>query len=46
MTVTHEPPRPNRTGSPHALTLTHQVGPNADVGSSQAAHGNPIYGAA
>ena len=46
MTVTSEPRRLNRTGSPHALTLIHQEGPDADVGSSQAAHGNPIYGAA
>jgi len=44
MTVTYEPPRLNRIGSPHALALTHQEGSNADVGSSQAAHGNPICG--
>jgi hypothetical protein len=44
MTVTNEPPRLNRTGSPHALTLTHQEGPNADVGSSRAAHGDLIRG--
>jgi hypothetical protein len=42
MTVTHEPPRLNRATSLHVRTLTHEEGPNADVGSSQAAHGNPI----
>lgn len=41
MTVTYEPPRLNRIGSPHALALTHKEGSNADVGSSPAAHGNP-----
>jgi len=42
MTVTYEPPRLNRIGSVHTLTLTHQEGPNADVGSFQAAHGDRI----
>lgn len=42
MTVTYEPPRLNRIGSPHALTLTPQKGPSADIGSSQAACGNRI----
>ena len=42
MTVTYEPLRLNRIGSPHALALTNEEGSNADVGSSQAAHGNPI----
>jgi len=42
MTVTYEPPRLNRIGSPHALALTHQEGSNADVGSSQEAYGNLI----
>jgi hypothetical protein len=44
MTVTYEPPRLNRIGSPQALTLTPQEGPTADVGRFQAAHGNPICG--
>jgi hypothetical protein len=44
MTVTYEPPRLNRAGSLHALTLTHEEGSNANVGSFQAAHGNPICG--
>jgi hypothetical protein len=44
MTVTYESPRPNRIGSLRSLTLTHEVGPNADVGSSRAAHGNLICG--
>jgi hypothetical protein len=43
MTVTHEPPRLNRIGS-HVLALTNEEGSNADVGSSQAVHGNPICG--
>ena len=42
MTVTYEPPRLNWIGSPHALTLTHQEGSSADVGSFQAAYGNLI----
>jgi hypothetical protein len=41
MTVTYQPPRLNRIGSVHALTLTYQEGSNPDVGSFQAAHGNP-----
>jgi len=45
MTVTHEPPRLNRPGSLHVRTLTRKEGPNADVGGSHAAHGNPSYGA-
>jgi hypothetical protein len=44
MTVTYESPRLNRIGSLHSLTLTHEEGSNADAGSSQAAHGNPICG--
>ena len=44
MTVTYGSPRLNRIGSPHSLTLTHEEGSNADVGSSQAAPGNPIGG--
>ena len=44
MTVTHEPPCLNRIGSPHALALTHEERSNADVGSSQAAQGNPTSG--
>jgi len=43
MTVTHEPPRLNRIGSVHALTLTHEEGSNADVGSFQAAQGDRIW---
>jgi hypothetical protein len=46
MTVTYESPRLNRIGSLHALALTHEERANADTGSSQAAHGNPICGAA
>ena len=46
MTVTYESPRLNRIGSLHSLALTHEEGSNADAGSSQAAHGNPIWGAA
>ena len=46
MTVTYEPPRLNRIGSLHSLALTHEEGSNADVGSSQAARGNPICGTA
>jgi hypothetical protein len=42
MTVTYEPPRLNRIGSPHALTLTHQEGWSADIGSSPAVYGNLI----
>jgi hypothetical protein len=42
MTVTYEPPRLNRIGSPHALTLTHREGSNADVGSFHAAYGDLI----
>jgi hypothetical protein len=42
MTVTYEPPRLNRIGSPRTLTLTHREGSDADVGSFQAAHGNLI----
>jgi hypothetical protein len=45
MTVTHEPRRLNRAGSLHVRTLTHEEGSNAGVGSSQAAHGDPSYGA-
>jgi hypothetical protein len=44
MTVMYESPRLNRIGSLHSLTLTHQEGSNADVGSSQAAHANPNCG--
>lgn len=44
MTVTYEPPRLNRIGSPHALTLTRREGSNADVGSFQAAYGNLFCG--
>jgi hypothetical protein len=44
MTVTYEPPRLNRIGLLHALTLAHEEGSNVDVGSFQAAHGNPICG--
>jgi len=46
MTVTYQPQRLNMIGSPHALTLTHQEGSNADAGSFQAAQGNPICGTA
>lgn len=42
MTVTYEPPRLNRVGSLHMRTFTHEEGSNADVRSSQAAHGNLI----
>jgi hypothetical protein len=42
MIVTYEPPGLNGVGSLHALTLTRKEGPNVDVGSFQAAHGNPI----
>jgi hypothetical protein len=42
MTVTNEPPRLNKIGSPHTLTLTHQAGSKADVGSFRAACGNLI----
>jgi hypothetical protein len=42
MTVRYEPPRLNRVGSPHALTLIHEEASNADAGSFQAAHSNPI----
>lgn len=42
MTVTYEPPRPNRIGSPHALTLTRQEGSSAHAGSFRAACGNHI----
>jgi hypothetical protein len=42
MTVTCEPPRLNRIGPPHALTLIHEEASNADAGSFQAAYGNPI----
>jgi len=45
MTVTYEPPRLNRIGSLHALTLTRREGSIADVGSSQAAYGNLICNA-
>jgi hypothetical protein len=45
MTVTYEPPPRNRVGSMHVRTLTHEEGSNADVGSFQAAHGNPICAA-
>lgn len=44
MTVTYEPPRLNRIGSPHSLALTHEEGSNADVDSFQAAHVNPFCG--
>ncbi len=44
MTLTYEPPCLNRIGSPHVLALTNEEGSNADVGSSQAAHGNPTSG--
>ena len=40
--MTCELPRLERIGSLHVLTLTHGEGSNADVGSFQAAHGNPI----
>lgn len=42
MTVTYEPPRLHRAGWLHVLTLTHEEGPNADMGSFQAAYDNPI----
>lgn len=42
MTVTYEPRRLNRTGSPHALTLTRHEGSNADIGSFQTAYGSLI----
>jgi hypothetical protein len=42
MTVRYEPRRPNRIGSPHALTLTHQEGSNAHVGSFRATYDNLI----
>jgi hypothetical protein len=42
MTVTYEPRRLNRTGSPHELTLTRREGSKADVGGFQAVHGSPI----
>jgi hypothetical protein len=44
MTVTYGPPRLNRVGSLHALTLTLEEGPNAGAGSFQAAYGNAICG--
>jgi hypothetical protein len=44
MTVTYEPPRLNRIGSPQVLMLTPQGGSTTDVGRFQAAHGNPICG--
>jgi hypothetical protein len=43
MTVTYEPLHPNTIGPPDALTLVHEAASNADAGSFQAAHGNPIY---
>jgi hypothetical protein len=45
MTVTHEPPRLNGPGPLHVRTLTHEKGPNADVGGSRTVHGDPCYGA-
>jgi hypothetical protein len=42
MTVTYEWLRLKRDGPPHALTLTHEDGSNADVGSFPAAQGNSI----
>jgi len=42
MIVTYEPPRLNRVGSLHPLTLTREDAPNVDAGSFQAARGNPI----
>lgn len=45
MTVTYEPPRLNKVGSLHALTLTstHEDGPpDADVGRFPALPDNPI----
>jgi hypothetical protein len=41
MTVTYESLRLNRIGSLCPLTLTHEVGSNADADSSRAVHGNP-----
>jgi hypothetical protein len=38
--VTYEPPRLNRIGSLHALTLTREAGPDADVGCCQALRDN------
>jgi hypothetical protein len=42
MTATYEPPGLKGIGSLHAVTLAHEEGPNAGVGSFQAPHGNPI----
>jgi hypothetical protein len=44
MTVTYGPPCLNRVGSLDALTLTHEDGSNAGVGSFQAMYGNPVCG--
>jgi hypothetical protein len=44
MTVTYAPPRLNRVGPLHELTLTHEEGSKAGAGSFQAAYGNSICG--
>ena len=43
VTVTYQPPRLNRVGSLHVLTLTHEdAPPDADVGGIPALPDNPI----